>query len=155
MVHHPKRVILWKLLNKFQVFSWSVSVCMLNLCVPSIGQLGVDWVSLHNLGQLLFWSKPSYELLFLYFRVYPWYLALCIGREVHSVATSAELYHTTRSVFANDKFVKLMQDVTLQRKIFEKWDYASLNIFLNFNIPSFQKREGLFLNFKRIVCLNI
>ena len=27
---------------------------------------------------------------------------------------------TTRSVFANDKFVKLMQDVTRQRKIFEK-----------------------------------
>ena len=26
----------------------------------------------------------------------------------------------TRSVFANDKFVKLMQDVTRQRKIFEK-----------------------------------
>ena len=42
-----------------------------------------------------------------------------------------------------------MQDVTRQRKIFEKRDYASLNIFLNFNIPSFQKREGLFLNFKR------
>ena len=61
----------------------------------------------------------------------------------------------TRSVFANDKFVKLMQDVTRQRKIFEKRDYASHNIFLNFNIPSFQKREGLFLNFKRIVCLNI
>ena len=26
----------------------------------------------------------------------------------------------TRSVFANDKFVKLMQDVTRERKIFEK-----------------------------------
>ena len=26
----------------------------------------------------------------------------------------------TRSVFANDKFVKIMQDVTRQRKIFEK-----------------------------------
>ena len=30
-----------------------------------------------------------------------------------------------------------MQDVTRQRKIFEKWDYASLNIFLNF------KRDNL------------
>ena len=29
-----------------------------------------------------------------------------------------------RSVFANDKFIKLMQDVTRQRKIFEKSDYS-------------------------------
>ena len=35
-----------------------------------------------------------------------------------------------------------MQDVTRQRKIFEKWDYASHNIFLNLR----KKREGLFVS---------
>ena len=41
-----------------------------------------------------------------------------------SVATfschTTAYYFITRSVFANDKFVKLIQDVTSQRKIFEK-----------------------------------
>ena len=32
----------------------------------------------------------------------------------------SEVNFKTRSVFANDKFVKLMQDVTMQIKIFEK-----------------------------------
>ena len=31
-----------------------------------------------------------------------------------------QIVSITRSVFANDKFVKLMQDVIRQRKIFEK-----------------------------------
>ena len=40
----------------------------------------------------------------------------------HSVreGSVAELIKQTRSVFANDKLVKLMQDVTRERKIFEK-----------------------------------
>ena len=50
---------------------------------------------------------------------------------------------TTRSVFANDKFIKLKQDVTRQRERDLRNENASLNIFLN------QKRERLFLNFKR------
>ena len=36
-------------------------------------------------------------------------------------------YFETRSVFTNKNFVKLMQNVTRQRKIFKKWDYALLN----------------------------
>ena len=38
----------------------------------------------------------------------------------------------TRSVFANDKFVKLKQDVTRQRERDLRNENASLNIFLNF-----------------------
>ena len=87
----------------------------------------------------------------------PYRFLLFVSELYYSAGSSFlwDLKLITRSVFANDKFVKLLQDVSRQRKIFEKRDYASLNIFLNFNIPSFQKREGLFLNFKRIVCLNI
>ena len=71
----------------------------------------------------------------------------------------------TRSVFANDKFVILMQDVTRQRKILEKWDYASLHIFLNFkrekdcSLISKEKdclsEHSLISKERRNVCLNI
>ena len=47
---------------------------------------------------------------------------------------------TTRSVFANDKFVKLKQDVTRQRERDLRNKNASYDLFLNF------KREKEFLS---------
>ena len=55
----------------------------------------------------------------------------------------ADCTNKTRSVFANDKFVKLKQDVTRQRARDLRNENASLNIFLSF------KRERDYLNTNR------
>ena len=43
-----------------------------------------------------------------------------VGLRLQAGISRGCYYYITRSVFANDKFVKLMQDVTRQRKIFKK-----------------------------------
>ena len=44
----------------------------------------------------------------------------------------ARSHDETRSVFANDKFVKLKQDVTRQRERDLRIENASYDLFLNF-----------------------
>ena len=77
----------------------------------------------------------------------------CASFITDSGQTVGVIYYITRSVFANDKFVKLMQDVTRQRKseimlllinslISKERRIVCLNIFLNFKREKDYYRQG-------------